>query len=147
MKVIFLKDVGGVGRQGEIKDVADGYALNKLIPGGFAVHATKEKVAEHQKRVDEQAAARKKEEETLADGVKSLMNQTVTMKIKATEKGGLFKSVGAADVAKAILAQRNIQIQQSAVQIDTPIKTVGEHAITISAAGARSEVKLLIEAA
>jgi len=147
MKVIFLKDVGGVGQKGGIKDVADGYALNFLIPQGLAVQATKEKVAMHEKEQKNIVAAREKEAQVMKERVQALNGARIEMTIRATEKGGLFKSVGPKEIAKALQEQANADIPLDAIHPLEPVKTTGDHIIKISAAGADSEVILKVKAA
>ncbi|OGG80467.1 50S ribosomal protein L9 [Candidatus Kaiserbacteria bacterium RIFCSPLOWO2_01_FULL_54_13] len=144
MKVIFLKDVGGVGRAGEVKDVADGYAQNFLISRGLAEQATSEKLAAHEKRSSEEAAAKKEKEEQLAKAVQSLEGARVEVKSRATEKGGLFKSIGAKEIIDAVSDQRNVRLPDGSVQLKQPIKTVGEHGASISAAGATAELVVAV---
>src|SRR5258708_3880321 len=103
MKVILLKDVRGVGIHGDVKTVADGYAINKLFPSKLAEPATEEKM----KQVESQKAARqeaaKKVEEQLDNKVLQLRGKKVVLQSRATEKGGLFKTIAAKDIVKAIL--------------------------------------------
>src|SRR6478609_786800 len=100
MKVLLLRDVGGVGRHGEIKEVADGYALNFLIPHRVAEQATEEKIKEHEHRQHDVAAQHEKEEAALKEAVASLNGATITFTLRATPKGGLFKSLVSSDIVK-----------------------------------------------
>ena len=93
MKVILLKDIGGVGKKGEVKEVADGYAFNSLIPQKLVEQATKEKIAQHEADQKKHADARAAEDAALSTLVEGLNGERVEMKLRATEKGGLFKSV------------------------------------------------------
>ena len=99
MKVILLKDVRGVGQHGDIKTVADGYATNMLFPQKLAEPATEEKM----KRLEAQKQARedaiKKEEEQLDNKLAQLRGKKVVLQSRATEKGGLFKTIAAKDIA------------------------------------------------
>src|SRR5882724_3797131 len=127
MKVILLKDVRGVGQHGEVKNVADGYAINKLFPQKLAEPATDEKIKKFELMRVEHEAAIAKEEEQLGNKIKALNGKKVTITAKATEKGGLFKGIGEKEVAKAILAEHSLEISVDLMTIDEPIKTVGEH--------------------
>lgn len=147
MKIILLKDVGGVGKIGEVKDIADGYALNKLIPHGLAAQATPDKLAAHQKKIGELAAQKEKEEGKLKESIQGLRGARIEMKLKATEKGGLFKTVGPKEIADVLKAQKGANIPAEAIQPLEPVKTIGDHVIKISAFGADSEVMLKIVAA
>jgi len=142
MKVIFLKDVGGVGQAGAMKEVNDGYAFNFLIARGLAVQATAEKIAEHLAQQKREGELRAKEEAELASRVKSLEGAKVEMKVRATDKGGLFKSVTAADILKAL--EQKIPVES--IQLDTHIKQTGEYPIVISCAGAQARITVAISA-
>ena len=131
MKVILLKDVRGVGQHGEIKTVADGYAVNKLLPMKLAEPATEEKIKHYEAKKAEHEAALAKEEGQTNNKIKSLNNKKVTITAKSTEKGGLFKAIIEKDIAKAILAQHSLEIPTDLITIDQHIKTVGEHAVKI----------------
>ncbi len=146
MKVIFLKDVRRVGRAGEIKDVADGYAANFLFPSKSAEPATPQKIAEIEKRKEVALEALRKEEEVLTNKVASLSGKVVTIPVRATPKGGLFKTVVAKDVVKAILAQHALQIPEEAIVLGQPIKTVGKHAVHVAAKNKKVEITVVVEA-
>ncbi len=140
MKVILLRDVGGVGQRGAVIDVKDGYALNFLIPQALAEQATPQKLASHsaQQRANKEASA--KQEAMLRATVHGLNGATLHFKVRATEKGGLFKSLTAVDIAKAIRAERGIEITEGAIVLAQPIKQVGEHEIVVRAVGAESRL-------
>lgn len=146
MKVLFLKDVARVGQKGSVKEIADGYALNYLIPNGFAVQATPAKIAAVE-------AAQKKSEAQRAEHDKALMKQVQSLEgarfehmARATEKGGLFKSITAADIAKLIQNERAIALPEDAIGLEKHLKEVGEHAITIKASGAEAHITLVVSA-
>jgi large subunit ribosomal protein L9 len=131
MKVILLKDVKGVGQHGEVKNVADGYAINKLFPSKLAEAATDEKIKQYEAKRVEHESALAKEEEQLGNKIKSLNGKKVTITAKSTEKGGLFKGIIEKDIAKAILAEHSLEIPVDLMTIEEPIKTVGEHIVEI----------------
>ncbi len=147
MKIIFLKDVGGVGRRGEVKEVSDGYALNALIPRGVAEQATPEKLKKHAEERGREATAQKAAADAIAARIKSINGAHVTLEVRATEKGGLFKSIGAKEIAHAILDQKNADIPLDAIVLEHPIKTTGDHIIKIALESARAEITLSIVAA
>ena len=138
MKVILLKDVRGVGMHGEVKTVADGYAINKLFPTKMAEPATDEKIKKFASMRAEHEANIAKEEEQTSNKIKSLNSKKVTITAKATEKGGLFKGIIEKDIAKAILAEHSLEIPLDLIVIDEPIKTVGEHAVKIESKSAKA---------
>jgi large subunit ribosomal protein L9 len=144
MKVILLKDVRGVGQHGEIKTVADGYAINALFPQRLAEPATQEKIAQHAAQKAEHEAQKLKEEEQLDNKVQSLRGKKVSLSVRATEKGGLFKAVHGSDVAKAILGEHALAIPEAAIHFTEPIKTVGEHVVMLHSKNQKAEFGVVV---
>lgn len=130
MKVILKQDIQGLGKRGEIKDVAEGYARNMLFPRGLAEEATPQRMRERQHR--EAAAAKRnlrleKESKTQA----SILDQKeLLFKRPAGEGGRLFGSVTAADVAGE-LRRAGFDIDKKKIVMDEPIKSVGDHKVTV----------------
>lgn len=127
MKVILLKDVRGVGVRHEIKEVADGFAINALFPSKSAEPATPEKIKQLEAQRAAHLAELQKQEEQLIAKLQMLRDKAVKLSAKATEKGGLFKSITQRDVAKAILAQHSLEIPESVIHLPEHLKTVGNH--------------------
>ena len=147
MKVILLSDVGGAGRRGEIKDLSDGYVLNFLIPRGLVKQATPDAIASHEKQVAAEALSKKEKESGLAESIRSLHGARIEMKVRATERGGLFKTIGQKEIAHALKEQKDVSIAPEFIKPFEPVKTIGDHVIKVSAFGADSEVLLKIVAA
>jgi large subunit ribosomal protein L9 len=146
MKVILLKDVRGVGLHGEVKNVADGYAINKLLPGKLAEPATEEKVKHIEAEAQARAAERQKEDAELDAKVVGLDGKSIELAARATEKGGLFKSITEADVAKAIRAGHSLELPESAVVLAEHIKTTGEHQVTLRSKNNKAALVLNVSA-
>lgn len=144
MKIIFLKDVGGVGQRGSVKDVSDGYALNFLIPNGLAQQATPERIAAHEANQKQLQAQREKEQQELTKKVQNLAGARVAAKVRATEKGGLFKALGAQDVRTMIRDQHGVDLPLEAIAIEKPFKELGEYPLTIKTPGAEARLTLVI---
>ncbi|MCG0314481.1 MAG: 50S ribosomal protein L9 [Calditerricola sp.] len=124
MKVIFLKDVKGQGKKGEVKTVSDGYARNYLIPRGLAVEATESnlKILEAQKRSE---AKRKAQELAEAKALaEKLEKTTVTIAAKAGEGGRLFGAVTSKQIAEA-LAKQGLAVDKKKILLDEPIRALG----------------------
>jgi large subunit ribosomal protein L9 len=124
MKVVFLKDVKGQGKKGEIKEVSEGYANNFLIAQGLAASATQGAV----KNLDNQKKAeqRKKEQEKAdaqALAVK-LGELTVQIKAKAGEGGRLFGAITSKQIAE-VLEKQKIVIDKRKLVLEDPIRTLG----------------------
>ena len=147
MKVIMLKDVGKVGQRGKVIEVSDGYALNFLIPQGAAEQATADKVKAYQAREKVQNEVRAKEQANLQSLIQGLNNMRIEIKVRATEKGGLFKSITTGDIVKAIKEQKNVTIAADAITLEKPLKTTGDHQLKIRAVGAESQITFVISAA
>jgi large subunit ribosomal protein L9 len=147
MKVLFLKDVGGVGQSGTMKEVNDGYAMNFLIARGFAVQATPEKVKAHEAEVKRAGEEQAKQQAALVHLVKSLENAHIETTVRATEKGGLFKSITSDTVIKLLLEQKGAHITKDMVEMEKPIKEVGDHSLKVKAANVAANVVLVVRAA
>ncbi|MBY0473076.1 50S ribosomal protein L9 [Patescibacteria group bacterium] len=146
MKVILLKDVRGVGQRHEIKNVADGYAVNFLFKNKFAEPATDEKVKQIEAQNEAAREAQRKEDEVVNKKVLSLKGKTISISAKATEKGGLFKGITEKDIAKAILGQHALQISEGSIELTGPIKTTGEHMFKVMGKNVGVEMVLTITA-
>ncbi|MBM7609484.1 50S ribosomal protein L9 [Ureibacillus composti] len=112
MKVVFLKDVKGKGKKGEIKNVADGYAQNFLIKNGYAVEATKQALSQldGQKKLEEKNAAAELQQ---AKDLKEQLEQlTVEIKAKSGEGGRLFGSISTKQIVEALQKAHGIKIDK-----------------------------------
>lgn len=129
MKVVLRSDVDGLGRKGEIMDVADGYFRNFLSPKGLALKATSgvEHQAEAMRRTAAlRDAASKADAEEIAT---TLVPQKITISAKAGDGGRLFGSVGAQEIVDAVDAQAGTTIDRRTLDLDAPIKDLGEHMV------------------
>jgi large subunit ribosomal protein L9 len=130
MKVILLDDVSKLGRRGEVRDVSDGYARNFLIPKKLALSATQGNLhnLDHIKRQQEAKADRiKSDAEALRQRIEAL---TYEERRQASEEGKLFGSVTSQHIAE-FLAQQGIPVERRRVQLDEPIKTLGEASVPV----------------
>ena len=130
MKIILLDDVSKLGRRGEVRDVADGYARNYLLPQRLALSATPgnlKNLDSIKVRHEQQAARQKSQADQIAQAIEAL---TFAQTRQASDEGRLFGSVGRADIA-AFLAQHGIDVEKRRIALDEPIKTLGEFAVTI----------------
>lgn len=127
MKVIFMQDVKGTAKKGEVKNVADGYARNSLIPKGLAVEATaknmsdlkgKQDSAQHKIDVDKAEANR------IADIIR---DKKVVIKAKAGTSGKLFGAVTSSQIADEIAAQFGEKVDKKKISLKSEIKNFGEY--------------------
>lgn len=124
MKVIFLKDLKGQGKKGEVKEVSEGYARNFLLPKGFALEASggNMKSLEQQKQHDQ-----KKKEQQLKDAkalAAKLEQQEVILKAKAGDGGKLFGAVTSKQIADE-LERVGLQIDKRKIDLREPIRALG----------------------
>jgi len=130
MKVILLDDVASVGRRGEVRDVSDGYARNFLIPKKLALSASAGnlKNLEHIKQQQDAKAQRiKGDAQSVQHRIEAL---TYEERRQASEEGKLFGSVTSQDLAD-FLGKHGIKVERRRIQLDEPIKTLGETAVTV----------------
>jgi len=147
MKVILLNDVPKLGKKHDVKDVSNGHALNLLLPQGMAIAATPQAMKRAASEKAKMEGERKVHEELLAENIKSLDGVTLTISGKANDKGHLFAGLHREAIVKELLAQTRIQVDPSFIQLDQPLKTVGEHIIEVKAEGKSAKFKVIIQAA
>lgn len=132
MKVILLKELKGKGGEGDIIDVAPGFANNYLLTQGYAILATKGNLKQLEQRKHNIA---KREEKRIADA-EALKSQLEGIKVKVDvqvgEEGQLFGSVTTTMIADAIKAATDVEIDKRRIELNRPIKTAGIHDVTIS---------------
>jgi large subunit ribosomal protein L9 len=127
MKVLLTKDVKGVGKAGEIKDVADGYGKNFLIGKGLALAATNEVLKKYEADQRKKTANEAAEIERL-NGIKTqLADITVIIAKKLGDTGHLFGAVTKDEIAHALLEQHGIEIDKKELDAKHGIKTTGLH--------------------
>ena len=131
MRVILRSDLDGLGKRGDIVDVADGHARNFLLPKGHAITAS-DGAVDQAARMRSARDQRDSDARTAATAVASaLVPKVIVIEAKSGSEGKLFGSVTAADVAEAVKAQTDIEIDRKSIQADG-IKTVGQHTVTAS---------------
>ena len=131
MQVLLLKNVAGLGSAGQVNNVAEGYARNYLLPRKLAVPAgagaVKQAESLHQAAVRREAQTRQEAEELAA----ILAQTTLTFHVKAGEGDRLFGSITATDIADALARDKKINVDKRKVELDAPIKELGERQIGI----------------
>jgi large subunit ribosomal protein L9 len=146
MKIILLKDIPKVGKRYETKEIAEGYALNLLIPKGLAIVATADAV----KRISTEKAKadgeRRVHEELLSKNLKELDGASITIAERANEKGSLFAGIHKAELAPHIQSQTRIQIAPEYIVLDKPIKETGEYVIQVKVGDKSAKFKLTVTA-
>ena len=130
MEVILREDIDNLGSRGQVVKVAPGYARNFLLPKRLAVAATEanRKIVEQERQAHLRKEAKAKGE--AEDLGKLMSNVTITIAQKAGENDQLFGSVTSKDIADA-LAAKNYTIDRRRIQLDEPIKQLGEYKVPV----------------
>ena len=145
MKVILTADVPALGKSGEMKNVADGYARNFLIPGKFAVPASGGTFRAWQHDIASREEKRKREREEAEIYATRIASTTLTMGVKVGEGGKLYGSITAKDIADA-LGRRGINIDRHKVELDEPLKSLGTYKVAVKVfSGMAPEVTIVVE--
>lgn len=130
MKVIFMADVKGIGKKGEVKEVAEGYARNFLFPKGFAVEANKGNVSKLEQQKDNEQKKQQKELQEAKALASKLDATTVVIKAKAGEGGRLYGAVTSKQIADELKKQQ-ITIDKRKIGLDDAIRTLGTTKIEV----------------
>jgi large subunit ribosomal protein L9 len=130
MEIILREDVDKLGARGSVVKVADGYARNFLLPKRLAVAATSanRKIVEQEREAHLRREAKAKTDSE--DLARLMANIKLTFRQKVGENNQLFGSVTAKDIADALEAQR-FHIERRKIQLDEPIRTLGDHRVTL----------------
>jgi large subunit ribosomal protein L9 len=131
VRVMLTKDVENVGRAGDVKEVADGYGRNFLLRRKLAVLAGKGVEAEA-KRLREAAFKRETKERAEAQALADQIdNKTVVVRLKMGAEDKAFGSITNQDIAIALKAQHRVEIDRHKIDLREPIKTLGEHQVSL----------------
>ncbi len=130
MEIILKEDIAGLGEEGDIKDVKDGFARNYLIPKKKAVINNKKNKKEFESRKEEIESRKAKKREAARTLEERLKTMDIIIKKKAGENGKLFGSVTNSEISEKLL-EKDIDIDRRNIEIIKPIKVVGEHKVRI----------------
>ncbi len=145
MKVILTGDVDSLGKSGELKDVADGYARNFLIPRKMAVSASGGAYRAWQHDIANREEKRRKERTEAEIAAQRISSTTLTMGVKVGEGGKLYGSITAKEIAEA-LGRRGITVDRHKVDLDEPLKMLGTYKVAVRVfAGMTPEVTVIVE--
>lgn len=146
MKVILLKDISKVGKKFDVKDVADGFALNSLIPKGFVKVATPAALKEVEALKAIFEGEKKVHEDLLSKNLHEIEGKVITVALKASEKGHLFAGIHQVEVADIIKQELHADILPDFIELPKPIKEVGSHVVEVKAGDKKAVLTLVIEA-
>lgn len=131
MKVMLVKDVESLGRAGDVKDVADGYGRNFLLPRKLAVVAHKG-IDTEAKRLRDAAARREAKDREEAEALaEEIGNKTVVVRLRVGEGDKAFGAITSQDIATAMQQQHRVEIDRHKIDLRDPIKQLGEHQVTL----------------
>ncbi len=148
MQVLLLKDVSGVGKAGEVKNVSDGFARNYLIPKGLAKIATKGVLAEAKQRMEAQKRRMEKELATAEELAGKIRAIKLEFEAKAGETGTLYGSITNADIAEKLSEALGQEIDKRKVVLKRPIHEIGDYTVPVKLAGnITAEVVVIVTAA
>jgi large subunit ribosomal protein L9 len=147
MKVILLKDIPKLGRKFEVKDVADGFASNMLLPRSLARMATPAALAEIEALRASEAAIHSVHEELARKNRASIEAAKVTVSAEANEQGHLFAAVHEDAIAAALKEQAHIDLSPALISVSEPIKALGEHKVAVKIGDEEAAFTLVVEAA
>lgn len=131
MKVVLLKDVKNIGKRDDIVTVSDGYARNFLFPQKLAAEATPGTMKEIERKRAAQDAREAEQRAEAQAKAERLKNKVVVLEVKCGEKGRLYGSVTAAEVAEALEKQHGIKADKRKIDIGDPIREVGIRDISV----------------
>ncbi len=146
MQVLLTKNVSELGRAGEVKNVADGYARNYLFPRNLAVLATPSATKQATLR---RKAVTRREEKVLSEAqalARLLDGVVVTFQARAGDTDRLYGSITSGNIAEALAQQVEQEVDRRKIDLEEPLKELGTHAVTVRLAqGAEAKVTVIIE--
>jgi large subunit ribosomal protein L9 len=145
VKVILTKDVAKLGKSGEMKSVADGFATNYLIPQQLAVPAAGGAYRAWQHDIASREDKRARERSEAEVTANRIASTTLTLGVKVGDAGKLYGSIGSKEIAEA-LGRRGILVDRHKVELDEPLKSLGTYKVAVKVfAGMTSEVTVVVE--
>ena len=145
MKVLLLKDVRNVGRKGEIKEVAEGYARNSLLPQKLAVAADTAIVNKVNTTNQKKEFKKELEKNQIRELFAKISANTLFVKEKTNEKGHLFASINKDKIKVLLEKEYGSKIESAWIKTDEYLKSVGEYKIELDAFGIKSTLTLQID--
>jgi large subunit ribosomal protein L9 len=134
MKVILLQDVKGLGKAGDLKEVANGYARNYLLPHRLAAGATPSLVANRLQRIAAEQRKLEKQAELNQQLAERLAQITLTFKAKVGRQGRLYGSITSQDIASALQEVEGITIDRRVIDLSEPIRSLGTFSVAVKVA-------------
>ena len=146
MKVILLKDIPNIGKKFEVKNVADGLAINMLIPRKQAELATGTALKRIEKEIKQGIEDERVRDSLLAKDLEKLSSLILEFKEKANEKGHLFAGIHKEEVSAKIKEQTRLEVLPEHILMEKPIKEIGEYVVPLRVGEKRGSVQLIVTA-
>jgi large subunit ribosomal protein L9 len=134
MKVILLQDVDNLGKAGDLKEVANGYARNYLLPRRLAAGATPTLLANHQQRIAAEKRKQEKQQEANKEQSERLGNVTLTFKARVGKQGRLYGSITSQDIAAGLRTTEGITVDRRLIDLPDPIRAIGTYMVPVKVA-------------
>jgi large subunit ribosomal protein L9 len=131
MRVVFLEEVEGTARTGDVKNVADGFARNFLLPRKLAAPATDHYITIAQAKATKEARRQSKLDEDAQKLVPQVEGKEITIEVRVGEQEKMFGSVTARDIAELLQKQTKIEIEHRQIDLKQPIRELGSHAVSV----------------
>lgn len=143
MKVILLQDVEGLGKAGDLKDVANGYARNYLLPRQLAAGATPSLVANRQQRIAAEQRKLEKQVELNRQQAERLGQVVLTFKARVGRQGRLYGSITSQDIATGLREAEGLTVDRRVIDLPNPIRSTGTFTVPVKIAP-RLEPKITV---
>jgi len=140
MQIILLQNLDKLGKKGDIKNVATGYALNFLFPKDLAAPATDEKIKQFETKKQKINTEKKEQNKEIS----SLKGKKITIHKKASDQGKLFAAVSKNEIINAIKKDLYINLENNKISIIDQIKNIGEHQIRIKIDGQQITIRVAV---
>jgi large subunit ribosomal protein L9 len=131
MKVVFLEEVEGTARTGDVKNVADGFARNYLLPRKLAAPATDHYITMAEARATQQARAQARLDEDAQKILPKVDGKQVTIEVRVGDQDKLFGSVTSRDIAELLTTETKVELEHRQVDIKQPIRELGAHEVPV----------------
>jgi large subunit ribosomal protein L9 len=144
MKVILLQDVDNLGKAGDLKEVANGYARNYLLPRRLAAGATPSLMANYQQRIAAEKRRQEKQAESNRQQAERLGSVKLTFKARVGKQGRLYGSITSQDIAAGLRDSEGIVIDRRSIVLPDPIRAVGTYQVPVKVAS-KLEPKITVD--
>lgn len=134
MRIILLQDVEGLGKAGDVKEVADGYARNYLLRRSLAAGATPALLANHKQRIAAQQRKLERMSEEYRTQAERLARVTLTFKARVGRQGRLYGSITSQDIAVGLRDAEGLAVDRRSIDLSSPIRAIGSYPITVKVA-------------